>query len=434
MRRRNKMKRILIVLLVLVLALPSLLAADVNVEQYAGSSDSAFAATSSRIDAMGDSGIAASGRIDSFMANPAALAQKRFGMSFPSVSVTLYNLQALLSDPEDAQIIADAMADPSTLDDQSKMNKLLQDMVENVGAGRNEFLTTDVSLGLALGNLGIGLMGQEKLHTIANGSSNIANVYFVPEMNIGATVALGFRVLDTDAVNLDVGASGSFIYKAYAKKTGASDFISIMSSDDSSDAAMKKLLWDTPVMGGWAMPLNAGVTAGFMGNTIRVSAVARDINSVYHMKSYSSAGDLINSFYSGAVTPPADHVSGTSVDFEITTPWSLTFGAAWVPEVPVINPVITADLVDMLDIVTGREKFEWKNLLLHLNAGAEVNILSMLALRAGVNRGYMSLGAGILLPGFNLEASYGWQEFGDVIGDKPVDSFTIRINLGYDKI
>lgn len=427
------MKRILIALLVMALALPSLLAADVGVEQYAGSSDSAFAATSSRIDAMGDSGIAAPGRMDSFLANPAALAQKRFGISLPSFSVTMYNLQALLSDPDDAQIIADIMADPSTLDDQSKMTKLLQDMVENVGAGRNEFLTTDASLGLALGNLGIGLIAQEKLHTIASGSSNIANVYFVPEMNIGATVALGFRVIDADAVNLDIGASGSFIYKAYAKKTGAADFISIMSSDDSSDAAMKKLMWDTPVMGGWAMPLNAGVTAGFIGNTLRVSAVARDINSVYHMKSYASAGDLINSFYSGAVEPPAGHVSGTSVDFEITAPWSLTFGVAWVPDLPVVNPVITADLVDMLDIVTGREKFEWKNLMLHLNAGAEVSLLKTFALRVGVNRGYMSLGAGILLPGLNLEASYGWQEFGEVLGDKPVDSFTVRINLGYDK-
>ena len=405
-----------------------------GVEQYAGSSDSAFAATSSRIDAMGDSGIAAPGRMDSFMANPAALAQKRFGMSFPSVSVTLYNLQALLSDPDDAQIIADAMADPSTLNDQSKMTKLLQDMIENVGAGRNEFLTTDASLGLALGNLGIGLVAQEKLHTIANGSSNIANVYFVPEMNIGATVALGFRVIDTASINLDIGASGAFVYKAYSKKVGASDLISVMGGDDSAEAAKKKLLWETPVMGGWAVPINAGVTVGLLGNTLRISAVARDITSVYHMKSYSSAGDLINSFYSGAVTPPAGHVSGTSVDFEITAPWSLTLGMAWVPNVPVVNPVITADLVDMLDIVTGREKFEWKNLLLHLNAGAEVNILKTLAVRAGVNRGYMSLGAGILLPGFNLEASYGWQEFGSVIGDKPVDSFTVRINLGYDKI
>lgn len=431
MRRRDKMKRILIVLLVLALALPSLLAADVGVEQYAGSSDSAFAATSPRIDAMGDSGIAAPGRMDSFMANPAALAQKRFGMSFPSVSVTLYNLQALLSDPDDAQIIADAMADPSTLNDQSKMTKLLQDMIENVGAGRNEFLTTDVSLGLALGNLGIGLMAQEKLHTIANGSSNIANVYFVPEMNIGATVALGFRVIDTASINLDIGVSGAFVYKAYSKKVGASDFMDIIND---SSGAENKLLWETPVMGGWAVPINAGVTVGLLGNTLRVSAVAKDINSIYHMKSYASAGDLINSLYSGAVTPPAGHVSGTSVDFEITAPWSLTLGMAWVPNVPVVNPVITADLVDMLDIVTGREKFEWKNLLLHLNAGAEVNILKTLAVRAGVNRGYMSLGAGILLPGFNLEASYGWQEFGSVIGDKPVDSFTVRINLGYDKI
>ena len=45
----------------------------------------------------------------------------------------------------------------------------------------------------------------------------------------------------------------------------------------------------------------------------------------------------------------------------------------------------------------------------------------------------MSVGAGVGLLGMRIDATYGWQEFGAELGDKPVDSFTIRFNLGYDK-
>lgn len=95
------------------------------------------------------------------------------------------------------------------------------------------------------------------------------------------------------------------------------------------------------------------------------------------------------------------------------------------------------DLIDMYALVQSMvddfDSFRWSDLLLHLNAGAEINLFNIISARAGVNRGFMSVGAGIWLPFAQVDASYGWQEFGVELGDKPVDAVTIKFNLGYDK-
>lgn len=425
------MKKIVIITLVLVMALSSVFAAEVPVVKY-DDINMTFAPTSARVSGLGDSGIAAAGRLDSYFQNPAALAEGRFGLSVPSVSVTLYNLQKLLSNEASVNHIMNFIKKEE--DAQTALLPVAMQMIENLGSGNNEFLTTDVKLGLALGGFGIGINVQEKLHTLADGASTVANVSFVPEVNVGATVALGFRIIDTPNINLDLGASAQFVYKAYMDKVASSDVVSAISGS-SMDALVSQLLWNKPTMGGFAIPVNVGVTVGLFGNTFRISATASDINSVYKMKSYSSAGSLVDEVTKGKLTlpnKPDDYAAGDSKSFTITYPWNLTLGVAFVPQIAVLNPVVTADLVDMLNLVSGKEKFAWNKLLLHLNAGAEINLFKYINLRAGINRGYLSVGAGFGVIGIRVEASYSWQEFGVELGDKPVDAFTIRFNLGMD--
>lgn len=427
------MKKYFVILLVMIIGASVLMAEAEPGVTYPGSSDNPFSATSVRELGMGGSGIAAASRIDSFFKNPAALAEKRFGMTIPSLSVTLYNLKALLSNPDDVKIITDAIKNKFNIPN-SDLIKLAQDMIENLGSGKNELLTTDVNLGFAFGNFGLGVQVQEKIHSLADGAANIANINLIPEINVGASLSLGFRVIDTEVLNLDIGATGQFVYKAYSKAINGSAAISLLQSTQMAEDLKNTLLWGTPVMAGWAVPVHVGVTLGFFNNSLRVSAVASDINSIYYMKSYTSAGDVSNGLKAGLLTAPDGHVANDSTEFKIKNAMGLTLGMAWVPEIPVLNPVLSADIVDMMNLMTGKEKFEWKNLILHLNAGAEINLLKFISLRAGVNRGYVGLGAGLVLPGVGIEASYAWQEFGLEIGDKPVDSFTVRVHLGYDKI
>jgi hypothetical protein len=69
----------------------------------------------------------------------------------------------------------------------------------------------------------------------------------------------------------------------------------------------------------------------------------------------------------------------------------------------------------------------------HLKAGAEVKLFSMLDVRAGLNQGYITIGAGVDLFVIRLEAAYYRQEFGVQLDDKPVDALTIRANIGFDR-
>ena len=154
------------------------------------------------------------------------------------------------------------------------------------------------------------------------------------------------------------------------------------------------------------------------------------------MKSYSGAGYLVNSFSEGAIKVPEDvPEKKDSTDFELETPWTLNFGVAFAPDISVIQPVVTADLIDMYQLVKSfnKDTFRASDLLLHLNLGAELGLLNIVKVRAGVNRGFMSVGAGIWLPFAQIDASYGWQEFGVELGDKPVDALTVKVTLGYDK-
>ena len=423
------MKKAFLTILLLAACFSFAFAGDIDAIKY-DDIDFAYQPTFSRYNAMGQSGLAAAGRMDSFYTNPAALAEGRFGLNLPTVAVTMYNVQKLVSD-EEAMTIFNSIVD-GTAEDNAEL-ALAEKMVNNLGSGYNTLATIDAGVGAAFGSFGLGANAQLKLHTLSNGSSNVANVTIVPEVNVAQTVALGLNIIKTDALKLQIGAAGHFVYKAYLKGQNAGTLSSLLSDEDAD--VEQQLVWNTPVSGGYAVPIDFGVTLSLANDAIRFSATANNLNGTYHMTSYDSAGTMMNTLTGETSVPEGmeNYEAKTSDAFEIETPWTLNFGFAFAPDI-IFKPVITADLVDMLGMVENfsSETFRAEDLLLHLNAGAEISVLCF-NLRAGVNRGYMSVGAGVGLLGMRVDATYGWQEFGAELGDKPVDSFTIRFNLGYDK-
>lgn len=394
--------------------------------------DFAYQPTLSRYNSMGQSGLAAAGRLDSFYTNPATLAQKRFGLSIPTLSVTLYNLQKLVSNEDAMEKFNKIVEGEASNDDYMS---LAETVIKNLGQGYGTLATIDGGVGLSLGLFGAGTNFQVKLHSYANGSSNVTNIKIIPELNVAQTLAFGVNIIKTNALKLQVGVAGHFVYKAYFQDISASTMTDYLSEDADQEKIMKQLIWDTPVMGGYAIPIDVGVTLSLANDSIRFSATANNLNGVYKMKSYAGFGQMVNTLAQKEVIEKPSDVENnkTSVDFEVSTPWTLNFGFAFAPDI-IFHPVITADLVDMVEMVKNfsSDSFRASDLLLHLNAGAEIT-LAVVNIRAGINRGYMSVGAGFGILGIRIDATYGWQEFGEELGDKPVDSFTIRFNLGCDK-
>ena len=428
------MKKIITILLTLLLCCTCLFAEEAAKEpviDYTSSiEDFSFQPTLSRYNAMGQSGLAAAGRLDAFYTNPAVLADKRFGLSVPSIALTMYNVQKVISNKEQrdlagAIITGEAQdSDPFTFAEQ---------LVKNLGNGYNVLAKVDASVGLAIWQLGFGTNVQVKLHTLANGSSNLTNTTIIPEVNLAQTVGFGTDIFKTDALKLQAGISAHFVYKVYLKGQNAQTVASLLSEDGESIDYGESLLWKTPLMAGYATPIDLGVTLSTAKDVFRLSVTANNLNGLYHMKSYTSVGDYVNTVKEEEVIEvPEDHVKNESTDFEISTPWILNVGFAFAPNV-IFSPVVTLDLVDVISLCEGMdEDFRASDILLHLNAGAEVT-LAIFNLRAGINRGYATVGVGFGFVGMRVDATYGWQEFGTEIGDKPVDSLTIRFNLGYDK-
>ena len=421
------MKKAIILVLMVLAAFAFVFAADEPPVVY-DDINFAFQPTLARYDAMGQSGIALPTRLDSFFTNPANLGVKRgFAVSVPSFSFTMYNIQPMVSDP-------DAMENFNALiaGDSDAAVPFATKYLENLGSGRNMISKIDIGVALKLGVIGAGTNVQIKLHTLNEGTS-VASQNVIPEVNVAQTVGLGLKIIDTDVFSFSAGASISAVYKAYFKGIGGSKILDLIGGDSDPD---KVLLWDTPVMGGYAIPFNLGITFGLFEDQLTLSATANNLNGKFYMKSYTGAGYLVNSYFEGTIEVPDDAPEARdSVPFEVETPWTLNFGAAFAPKMNAIQPVITADLIDMFELIKSfnQESFRASDLLLHLNLGAELGLFQIVKARVGVNRGFLSVGAGVWLPFAELDASYGWQEFGEELGDHPVDSFTVKFSIGYDK-
>lgn len=417
------------ILLFMFLSVFAFVFADVEPSVVYDKIDFAYQPTMARYDAMGQTGLALPTRLDSYYTNPATLGAKRgFALNVPTLSFTFYNLQKLVSDPvamdEFNNIIKGDATDSETKD-------FAATILNNLGSGHNVAFKLDAGIGVKIGILGLSTNMQIKMHSLNTGSS-MSTQNLIPEVNLAQTAAVGLRFINTDALSLSAGVSVHGVYKAYYKGIDAPKILEIVTSDDPATT----LLWGSPVMGGWAVPFDVGVTLGLFRDQFTIAATANNLNGTYHMKSYSGAGYLINSFSEGAVSVPEDAPEKKdSVDFTVETPWSLNFGFAFAPDIDVIQPVITADLIDMFELIKSfnSETFRASDLLLHLNLGAELGLFQIVKARIGINRGYMSLGAAIWLPFMEIDCSYGWQELGLELGDKPVDSFTVKFSIGYDK-
>jgi len=415
------MKKLLITLLLLVSVAASLFAYTSFPDFFYPSTS--FRPISPRVEAMGGAGLATVKGADAFFWNPANLSSKQFTLNLPSVGVSLYNPKAII----DSGIIEKIQED-------GNMQTIPIDYFKIVTAGDGEILTTDLAFSLSGGGFGFGVQVQEALHTTSF-DGQLANDKIIAEVNLGAALGLGFRFnVIPKWLSIDAGVTARLSYKAYTNRIGASELISLF--DEDGGDPLQTILKDQRLAAGVAMPIDIGVNLN-LPIGLRVSAVARDINATYSMINYKHAGTWLNEIM--ALVGAEDLYTGDEGDldeFTVTVPWKLDFGIGWTPHLGslsrLLQPSIALDFVDMAKLLENPE--ENQNAFLdHMRVGAELKLFSMVDLRAGLNRGYMSVGVGLDLFVFHIDAAYYWREAGTDIGDKPMDALSLRFNLGFDR-
>lgn len=409
------MKKALILIIMVALAVTSLAALD---NFTYGPTNFAFRPTDVRSAAMGQASLTSPGKMEAFYSNPAALAERKFGLQIPSVSVTVYNVQPLL---------ADESIDWKHITEKENLIALGTSLIGKLGRGRNKILSVEASVGLKASIFGLSTNVKVDVHSLRT-TGQTADQSVIPEINAAQTLSFGLRVVDFNKMKLDVGVAGHFVYKMYMLAQNANDIISMVSGDSPD---FKQYLTATPVMGGWAIPFDFGATLTLL-DSVKISATANNINGTYRMKAYGSALGLAEK--NGIKIDIGEDYDKTVADAElkITTPMTVNLGFSFDPEVKILDPMIEVDFTDVLGYFkTG--KYELGETLKHLNIGAEVHISPVVALRAGAEAGNLRFGAQLNLGILQIDATYGWMELGANWGDKRTDFATIRVNLGSDR-
>lgn len=409
------MRKSVIIAIVLALVVGSMVAA-VPFEFEATSQP--FALHSLRSVSMGGAGLATPGRSDGLFINPASLGQKRFFLSIPSVAVTLYNFKHIMD--EDIFTELKTAIDSG---DEMELVTPLTDYLNGFGYGRNEMLSVDASVSFNLGSLAFGIAAQERMHTTNTTSGSASGVNLIGEVNAAAVTGYGLRLHFSDSVSLDLGASAKFAYRAYSEEIPLLDTATEILQDDQT------FMETTPVMAGYAVPFDVGATLNLpLGFSL--GAVARNLNGNYRMVVYPS----INNFMDTASSELGELLNPSGTTVTMVTPWSLDAGISWAPDLGnVFKPTIAVDVVDIMGLTQDDGKDVKTKLLERLNIGTEARLVNTFDLRFGINQGYMSVGAGLDLYVLRIDAAYYWREFGQSIGEKPVDALSIRVNLGFDR-
>ncbi len=171
---------------------------------------------------------------------------------------------------------------------------------------------------------------------------------------------------------------------------------------------------------GIGMDLGAILETGWFAFGLSI----RDLAGTQFRYSQSTYGTLSSTFGSRMQFP-----AGTAVTADRHfIPMDISFGIALHPDFGnfngVLDPSISLDIHDLVGALSGTSSV-WT--LLH--AGAQVRILSLFSLSAGLNQGYLTAGAGLKLFFLDINAAVFTRELGTYLGDKPNSGATLDVSI-----
>lgn len=407
---------LLIIALVLLVAAP-LVATSIYEPTTAAYAQTAepFMGTSTRVLGMGGAGLGVTGYYDSFFMNPANLGSGGLKISFPAITVTAFNPRAIL---ESGMFDAIEAGEPVSA---------AQDFLGVISRNYGDVLTTDVSFVLGLGNFGLGLEAQERLMSYKTGA-DLTSTNLVAQVTLAATAGLGFRInAIPNAMSIDLGVSGKAIYKMYLEKQSASSITDMLDDEDADPA--DSYLNDVPLIAGYSFPVNLGMNLNFpLGLTL--SAVARNLYGTYYMTTYQSINDWSLEVLGSSLVDDTNTDPFTKETFTTDAGWRLDGGLTWAPKLgALLKPIVSVDVVDVMGLADLSDAELYSAFFARTHLGASVRLLSILDLRYGLSQGYQSFGVGFDLLVFHLDAAYYTMEYGEQVGDKPIDAVSLRFSL-----
>ena len=351
-----------------------------------------FEPTSARVTGMGGSGLGMSGYSDAFLFNPAVLGESRFRLSIPTFSMTVFNPRKI----NDTDFFKDLK--------NAEWVNAVDDLMRTLTYGMNEMERLDFGINGQVGHVGWALNTQQRMLANLNTSSYIDGEYLIADTT-ALTVGFGYRFpLFRDLISLDLGANAQFLYQVYSE---ALDKATVDAYVDGQDPTF-------PLVAGWALPFTIGANVNFpLG--FRASGVVRNMNGKFRYQRFDKAEDF----------DFGESLKGDAFSYDAGA--QLDAGLMWTSPFASLNqffrPTLSLDVRDMTDISSKEDLYA------SLYAGAQVTLFGFLDVRCGLAQGYQSLGIGLDIPFFHVDASYWRREYGEHYLDKSIDALTLRFQL-----
>lgn len=329
----------------------------------------------------------------SFFGNPAAFAAETATFFLPSVNAWGYMRPTI----DNIEALASAAGDNSAL-----RTKAFGLMAENGGTGGG----FSVGGGYAGKGLGLGIFATTDAGIYG---SSPASATISSETEFTGIVGLGFP-LDLGFMRLSVGGDLRPFYRVSLYDPSGHDIAvaDLLDGTDTGDNLLAASFF------GAAVDLGATVELG----AFTVGLSIRDI-----APNYNITWTTLNALVSG------NSSSSASGDKAVFLP-DISAGLSWKPQISsLIEPALYLELKDPVAVFRNYDGIGSALNLFH--AGAEVRLLKFIYLRGGLNRGWFSVGGGIRLLCFDMNAAIFTEELGALAGDDPRSGFAVEAAIRF---
>ncbi|HUW71137.1 MAG TPA: hypothetical protein VMX33_12975 [bacterium] len=367
----------------------------------------AAAPKDARTMAMGGAFVAMSQGYQSLYGNPATYADKTAELTLMSVTPWVYVRPTTDTMALFQNMAASISSGSSSADD---VVVPLSDLITDNGFGGG----ISAGLGWVGKGLGLGLIGSGEAYVHGDtllGATGRLDGQISAIVGVGAPLQLGpFRIQIGGDVRPYLRATGPIV---------GTDLLGLMTGEQTDGSSFDAM--SLPVDLGFGLAVDLGARIDF-GTLASVGLAVRDISTKQNF-SQSTLGDVLDSLGGGAL--PA----GTTTEYPIYP--NVTLGASLSP-IPVrlrsiVDVTLIAEIQDPVNVYMDRASI-WNV----FHAGVETNLLGgLFALRGGINKGWLSLGAGFHLLVMQVNVAVFTEELGPRPGDQPRTGVSVEAAIRF---
>lgn len=335
-----------------------------------------------------------------------------FSLELPAVSGSLYNIARVMADDTGSQVLSDLFKGQKI---QENLVSILGVLVEQMGYKANKAASLDLGFGFGYNSFAMGINGGLTVHSYNKSGTTVATLSAGLEANTALTFAYGRSVYNDGRTKINAGIAFRPTLKVFSSELNAQEVVKW------NDLNLENI----KVNSGYALPFDFTLTFSQFNGKLVFKVLASNINGTF----YVNREDYSYTEIAEKLIP--------SSSAKLKTPMQIGASVVYKPGIRFIDPTVSVEFKDINGYlktkVIDSSNVQLKNILMYLNADLNLNVLQILDLTAGIHGGYAYAGAGMGFGGNTIQVFYNWSEFGQELGEKPVDTFTVRVKLGYER-